>query len=384
METEILRIKCPHCGTELAVAKRPDMVMQMVTCPQCNSRSPYTSYQLLGTIVDPKIAATLAPYAQSVSPKAILTQPKEDPNANRPRPVVPDAVDSNRTENLSQRRRLADLGRGGAVSNQGQSPRPQGGGGNSSAKIFIMAMGGVVVVALIAILIVLFLKSGNKKQQVVETPAPVVVEETTVPSTPESTPSRVTEEEDQAAAPAQGPVNLNGHEGIDLGLGVKWATCNVGASKASDVGEYYAWGDVATKKEYTEQTSKTYQRNIPEITGDITRDPATVKWGQGWRLPTKAEIKALCQKCKWTWTTQGGRKGYLVTGPSGESIFLPAGGYRYSATIFDSGVTGGYWAGSPSPSDHRFSYYMDFNDKEHSWYLSERYIGRNIRAVTDK
>lgn len=383
METEILRIKCPHCGAELAVGKRPDMVMQMVTCPQCNSRSPYTSYQLLGTIVDDKIAATLAPYAQSVSPKAVLAQPKEAPVTQVNTPVQP-PVDSNRTENLASRRRLADLGRGGAVYSQHHSGGSNGGGGGNNAKIFIMAMGGVVVVALIAILIVLFLRGSGKKQVVDPTPEPVVVVEETVPSTPATSPSRVTEEEVQAAAPSQGPIRLNGHEGIDLGIGVKWATCNVGASKASDVGEYYAWGDVNTKKDYTESTSKTYQRNIPEISGDITRDPATVKWGQGWRLPTKAEIKALCQKCKWTWTAQGGRRGYLVTGPSGESIFLPAGGYRFSATIFDSGVTGGYWAGSPSPSDNRFSYYMDFNDKEHSWYLSERYIGRNIRAVTDK
>uniref|UniRef100_UPI0025B2398C PEGA domain-containing protein n=2 Tax=uncultured Muribaculum sp. TaxID=1918613 RepID=UPI0025B2398C len=83
---------------------------------------------------------------------------------------------------------------------------------------------------------------------------------------------------------------INGHEYVDLGLSVKWAACNVGASSPEDYGNYYAWGETATKAEYTESNSKTYGKTMGDISGNPQYDAARANWGGTWRLPTKAEF----------------------------------------------------------------------------------------------
>ena len=114
--------------------------------------------------------------------------------------------------------------------------------------------------------------------------------------------------------------------GVDLGLpsGLKWATYNVGATTPEDYGNYYAWGETATKSEYTKQNSVTYRRQIYDISGNAQYDAARANWGSTWRMPTKAEIEELLIDCAWTRTTQNGVNGYRVTGPNDNSIFLPA------------------------------------------------------------
>ena len=118
------------------------------------------------------------------------------------------------------------------------------------------------------------------------------------------------------------------HEYVDLGLpsGTKWATCNVGANAPEEYGNYYAWGEISTKTTYTENNSKTYGENISDISGNPDYDAATANWGDEWRMPTYAEMKELDEKCSWTWTTEKGVNGFKVTGPNGNSIFLPAAG----------------------------------------------------------
>ena len=101
-----------------------------------------------------------------------------------------------------------------------------------------------------------------------------------------------------------------------------------------EYGDYYAWGETETKSEYTEGNSATYGLSISElqsqgyIDGEGNLNPqydaATANWGGDWRMPTKAELNELLNNCTWTWTTQNGHKGYKVTGPNGNSIFLPA------------------------------------------------------------
>lgn len=115
---------------------------------------------------------------------------------------------------------------------------------------------------------------------------------------------------------------INGHEWIDLGLSVKWATCNVGASKPEDYGDYYAWGETTTKSDYDWDTYKWCKGTYDTMTKYCTDsyygtvdnrttltssdDVATVKWGSKWRMPTKEEMKELDEDCTWTWTTQNG------------------------------------------------------------------------------
>ncbi|MBO7302217.1 MAG: hypothetical protein J6U58_05865, partial [Bacteroidaceae bacterium] len=131
------------------------------------------------------------------------------------------------------------------------------------------------------------------------------------------------------------------YESVDLGLpsGVKWATCNVGASKPEEYGGYYAWGEIEEKDDYNWSTYKWCNGSYDNITkyyvnfglGDADNktvlepedDVAHVLWGDDWRMPTRAEQDELLTKCTWTWTALNGVNGYRVTGPNGNSIFLP-------------------------------------------------------------
>ncbi len=141
---------------------------------------------------------------------------------------------------------------------------------------------------------------------------------------------------------------INGYEYVDLGLSVKWATCNVGASSPSGYGNYYAWGETSTKSKYTESNSKTYgDSSYGNIGGNYGTDAARANWGGTWRLPTKAELKELKARCTWTWTTQGGHKGYKVKGPNGNTIFLPAAGVRYGMSPIYEDECGYYQSSTP-------------------------------------
>ena len=90
----------------------------------------------------------------------------------------------------------------------------------------------------------------------------------------------------------------NGHEYVDLGLSVMWATCNVGANSPEECGGYYAWGETKTKNVYSFENSKTYDKKIADFSGDAQYDAATANWGGLWRMPTKAEADELL-RCKW-------------------------------------------------------------------------------------
>ena len=131
------------------------------------------------------------------------------------------------------------------------------------------------------------------------------------------------------------------HEYVDLGLpsGLLWATYNVGADKPEDYGDYFAWGETEVKSAYNWNTYKWYNGDWDILTKycisssygtvdnktvlDIEDDAAYVNWGEGWCMPTCEEVQGLKNTCTWTWTTQGGKDGYRVTGRNGNSVFLP-------------------------------------------------------------
>ena len=103
---------------------------------------------------------------------------------------------------------------------------------------------------------------------------------------------------------------FKGHEYVDLGLSVMWATCNIGASKPSDYGKYFAWAETNPySSDYNYEGSKAYGNNILNISGSKNYDAATTIWGTEWRIPTRTEFKELINKCKWVWTSQNGQKG---------------------------------------------------------------------------
>ena len=170
------------------------------------------------------------------------------------------------------------------------------------------------------------------------------------------------------------------HEYVDLGLSVKWATCNVGADKPEDYGDYYAWGELTPKESYTwenyrfrtsgddegtvklsKYTSLYYTSMLDEDNRffiadgktqlDLEDDVAHVKWGGDWRLPTNEEMNELIDSCTWTWTTLNGVNGCLVTsnrpGYNDRSIFLPATGkYGFATSNKSAGTWGHYWSNS--------------------------------------
>ena len=98
-------------------------------------------------------------------------------------------------------------------------------------------------------------------------------------------------------------------------------------------------------------------------------------------MPTRAEFKELIDNCTWEWTTKGGHNGYKVTGPNGNSIFLPAAGFRVGANPRNAESFGLYWSATPHESDVQDACYLGFGDRSTSWTL--RSYGLSVRPVSD-
>ena len=195
----------------------------------------------------------------------------------------------------------------------------------------------------------------------------------------------------------------NGHEYVDLGLSVKWATCNVGATKPEEYGDYFAWGEVEPKEVYDWSTYKWCNGSYDSLTKynnsssygiidnktvlDASDDAATANWGGAWRMPTKEEQDELRENCTWTWTTENGVNGYRVTsnkeGYTDKSIFLPAAGYRDDSSLNSAGSYGFYWSGSLlTLTDYPYNAYeLDFNSGSVYWSSSGRGCGQSVRPV---
>lgn len=183
----------------------------------------------------------------------------------------------------------------------------------------------------------------------------------------------------------------NGHIYVDLGLSVKWATCNIGANKSEELGDYFAWGETLPKDYYEWSNYKwctgseryltryccdwvfgagNYTDNFSIL--HMSDDAARVNWGGSWRMPTKEELCELYIECTWEWITQNGVKGYKVTSESnGNSIFLPA-----------AGSYGNYWSSSLDTDSPNFAFSLFFNsssvDCDNNFY---RYYGWPVRPV---
>ena len=176
---------------------------------------------------------------------------------------------------------------------------------------------------------------------------------------------------------------INGHQWVDLGLSVKWGTCNIGATSPEEYGDYFAWGETRPKATYTEENCKTYGKNIGGIAGNAAYDAATAHWGGSWRMPTYDEFNELINNCTWQWTTQGGKNGYKVTSKiNGNSIFLPAARYRDESSLGIGGSKGLYWSSTPYVSDTRNAYSFDFFSGNRFLNWNNRLYGHSVRPVT--
>ena len=175
----------------------------------------------------------------------------------------------------------------------------------------------------------------------------------------------------------------------DLGLSVKWATVNIGATLPADYGNYYAWGETETKDEYTWDNSVTYgDSSFGDISGDATYDAATANWGSSWRMPTKTECQELVDDCTWKWTTQENSdgedvNGYLVEGTNGNSIFLPAAGFRNGSSLSYAGTRGYYWGSTPYAGDSDSAFSLYFTSRYRGVLSYNRYNGKPVRPVSE-
>ena len=194
---------------------------------------------------------------------------------------------------------------------------------------------------------------------------------------------------------------FNEYEYVDLGLSVKWATCNIGASSPEDYGDYYAWGETETKSKYSWNNYKWCKGSNTSITKyctngsygtvdnkttlELSDDVARVKWGGSWRMPTMAEQQELIDNCTWTWTANynsTGVKGYIVTSnTNSNSIFLPAAGYIYDASLNEAGSGGYYWSRSLFSGDTRAYRLNITSSSKNCSNGGYRYGGRSVRAV---
>ena len=183
---------------------------------------------------------------------------------------------------------------------------------------------------------------------------------------------------------------LNGHEWVDLGLpsGLKWATCNVGASTPESYGGYYAWGETEEKNTYDwDNYIYGYYNKCSNIGSDIagTRyDVAHMKWGSSWVMPSLDQIKELLDNCTSEWITQNGVKGRKFTSKkNGGSIFFPAAGKRdLRVEIQDVGIAGYYWLSTKYPTDLNYAFNLYFNSSNKYSDYYARSIGFSVRAVT--
>ena len=171
---------------------------------------------------------------------------------------------------------------------------------------------------------------------------------------------------------AEGPYNITPGECIDLGLSVKWASCNLGATSCEECGDFYSWGETTTKKVYKTGSSKfknvsknnLQKKGVIDAYGNLTKeyDAASQRLGGYWRMPTQREMEELVNRCKWYPRSYNGIDGYLIQGPNGNTIFLPNTPVRTNSK--HEWVEGGYYrtsTGDYSKYGGNDAYYLSSN-----------------------
>ena len=189
---------------------------------------------------------------------------------------------------------------------------------------------------------------------------------------------------------------------VDLGLpsGLLWATCNIGADAPEDYGDYFAWGETQPKDTYNWSTYQYCDGSYNTLTkycnnsnygyngftDNLTTllpedDAATANWGSDWRMPTNEEWQELYQNTTVTWTTQNGVNGRLFTASNGNSLFLPAAGYRDGSNLSCAGSLGYYWSSSLSTDGPYIAWDFYFSSGYYGMHGGYRYYGQSVRPV---
>lgn len=187
-------------------------------------------------------------------------------------------------------------------------------------------------------------------------------------------------------------------EAIDLGLSVKWASFNLGASSPQEYGSYFAWGEIQTKQKYDWDNYK-FGSNAAELTKYVTEqqygkdgnvdnktileyedDAASTLLGKSWRMPTNSEMNELIKNCTWIWTSENGVNGYRIKGQNNKTIFLPASGMYLNADNNTLSRGGRYWT-SEVFTQNDMANTLYFDSSHISWDAKGRPDGLTIRPV---
>jgi len=200
------------------------------------------------------------------------------------------------------------------------------------------------------------------------------------------------------------PINAQ-HAYVDLGLSVKWATCNIGATQPWERGEFFSWGETENKRINNWDTYK-YSEGAHALTKycsnpdyawhglvdsvsvlDPEDDVAHMKWGGTWRIPTKAQIDELLESCTWEWTTLNEVNGYRVTGKkpgyTDRSIFLPVTGEYNDGKVFDYRLHGYYWSRNCGTVTSETAYTLEVYTKGSSAEIQSRCKSLAVRPVCE-
>ena len=182
----------------------------------------------------------------------------------------------------------------------------------------------------------------------------------------------------------------NGQQFVDMGLpsGLLWATSNVGATKETETGLYFAWGETnGHEKDSGYNFSRKNYKAGPDghISADLTleQDAAHAHLGDGWRMPTLAEFMELINGCNSTWVTDyknSGVGGMLLTSKNnGNTLSFPAAGCYDGTSLYRWGSGGSVWSSTFSSSSYAYRLFFSSDDCVVSY--SNRYCGRTVRAV---
>lgn len=166
---------------------------------------------------------------------------------------------------------------------------------------------------------------------------------------------------------------------VDMGLSVKWASCNVGAQTPEASGDYYAWGETAAKGVYLLKTYNNHQtlNSVP-----LKDDVANITLGPDWRIPTIEEWEELINNCTWSREVYKNKTGYVVTSKkTGNRIFIPAAGFRNNDKRFNAEEFGYYWSSTLYPDNPFCAWGIYFNSDNVYKYRHYRYYGLSIRPV---
>lgn len=187
---------------------------------------------------------------------------------------------------------------------------------------------------------------------------------------------------EEAYNPGEGATYHNGHEYVDLGLpsGKLWATCNMGALKPEDNGEYFAWGETKSKDCFTEKNSETLGKNIGNNISGTDYDAAHVQWGGAWRMPTQEEFSEMTSKCTWSYYNIYGVIYNKGVGPNGNVIIIPLNGMM---DVYDHKHNSGeYWTSETNGSLYNiYTVHIGGGSSISCGCLTWRHYGLGIRPI---